>query len=176
MKTLIVDSRADSLRVRQVPDSALLTGGRPLFLREEMAAVRFVVMPAVRVSRLGLGVNLKFAPRYYDAMTLVALNAGSGNVPAEEDLIADNALVVGEWTDLPDNSASPEVTVSGRHFLWPALRPGFDRAISAVSQRSTLKTGDIIVLSDPAVGTEAGPDTRLQCALDNRTVLNFKIK
>lgn len=55
MKTLIVGPEpSQALHVRQVPDSALLTGGRPLFLRDEVHKVELTVMPAMRVSRLGL--------------------------------------------------------------------------------------------------------------------------
>ena len=56
MKTLIV-SDPSVPTLRQVPDSALLTGGRPLFLQEGCTGARLVVMPAVRICRLGLSIG-----------------------------------------------------------------------------------------------------------------------
>lgn len=174
MKTLIVESESSqALHVRQVPDSALLTGGRPLFLRDEVERVELTVMPAVRVSRLGLCVSPRFAPRYYDALTLVALNCD--REWSEESLVADNALVVGRWLPVPQGPvamASPDGAVAE----WPDLRPAFDEAVSAVSRRSTLKTGDIIVLAQPSRRYEARLGSRPCWSLDGTPALDFKIR
>lgn len=174
MKTLIVGPEpSQALHVRQVPDSALLTGGRPLFLRDEVDKVELTVMPAVRVSRLGLCVSPRFAPRYYDALTLVALNCD--REWSEESLVADNALIVGQWLPVPQGPAamaSPDGAVAD----WPDLRPAFDEAVSAVSRRSTLKTGDIIVLAQPCGRYEARLGSLPRWSLDGSPALGFKIR
>lgn len=177
MKTLIVSPDTRSLQLRQVPDSALLTGGRPLFLREEGTEVSLCVMPAVRIGRLGLGVSERFASRYYDAATLVALNIGSGGpaVMTDADLIADNALVVGSWLPVPEGPVAVRGDGGRVSAEWTGLRDAFDRAVSAVSSRSTLKTGDIIALTEPCLPGVYGPRQRAEWTLGGATALSFKI-
>lgn len=174
MKTLLVSLATGRLALRQVPDSALLTRNLPLFLPEGRAEARLRVMPAVRISRLGLAVPERFAGRYFDAATLTALNV-PGLPPDDTDLVADNALVAGEWGEVPCAGAWTAESSAGAVAEW-AVSDTFVRAVSAVSARSTLKTGDIIALADFALDLEAPVDGRVTLSLNGRQVLNFKIK
>ncbi|MDE6486026.1 MAG: hypothetical protein K2L76_00805 [Muribaculaceae bacterium] len=174
MKTLLVSLATGRLALRQVPDSALLTRNLPLFLPEGRTDARLRVMPAVRISRLGLAVPEKFAGRYFDSATLTALNVPS--LPAEDtDLVADNALVAGEWGEVPDDGRWTVESGDGRRAEWN-LADTFVRAVAAVSERSTLKTGDIIALADFTIDVDARTDERVALGLNGRQVLNFKIK
>lgn len=175
MKTLIVSPDSLPLRLRQVPDSALLTGDRPLFLRDDADGLRLVLMPAVVVSRLGLGVEPQFASRYYDAMTLVALNSPADAAHADEaDLVADNALVVGRRLPLP-GAAVRVACPDGTELRWDGLAGAFDRAICAVARRSTLKTGDIIALDAPCAVQQVAAGRKLVWTVDGDTALCVKI-
>lgn len=177
MKTLLVSS-SPQLQLRQVPDSALLTGGRPLFLREGLEEAALTVMPSVRICRLGLAIAPKFARRYYDAATLVALNM-SANPDSEaltdNDLVADNALIVGEWLPVPESGewevATPLETTEQWH-----IADRFEQAIAAISERSTFKTGDIVVLTDFMTGARSPLNSRTEWTLNGSRALSFKIK
>lgn len=178
MKTLLTNlSPGRPVQLRQVPDSALLTGGRPLFLREGQEEVALTVMPAVRISRLGLAIAPKFARRYYDAATLVALNtgAGAGNTLTDNDLVADNALTVGGWLPVPESGEWEVATPLGGTELWN-ISDSFERAISAISERTTFKTGDIVVLTEFATGLRAPLNSHPEWALNGARALSFKIK
>lgn len=177
MKTLLVSfTPLGKLQLRQVPDSALLTGGRPLFMPEGSDSASLRLMPAVRVCRLGLAVDRRFARRYYDACTIVALRLPADGSPVQDtDLVADSALTVGEWTVFPDSGVWNIEWGEGDCSTWN-ISDSFDQAVCAVSQRSTLKTGDIIALDHIGDTRDANIDTRAVAALNGTRVLNFKIK
>lgn len=174
MKTLLASFATGRLSLRQVPDSALLTRNLPLFLPEGREAALLTVMPAVRICRLGLAVPEKFAGRYFDSATLVALNVPA-MPPEDTDLVADNALVAGEWGEVPADGVWSIADAEGRR-TDRTVGDAFVRAVAAVSERSTLKTGDIIALADFGMPVGARVDERVTLALNGRQVLNFKIK
>ena len=176
MKTLLVSLTTGKLRLRQVPDSALLTGGRPLFLPEYRTVADLTVLPAVRISRLGLAVSQRFADRYFDAATLVALNVPLSGAD-ETDFVADNALVVGQWLPLPADGTWTVTHADGASVIASRrLHDSFVAAVSAVSQRSTLKTGDIIALMPCITTLHADINDRVELILNDSKVFDFKIK
>ena len=152
MKTLLVSLTTGKLQLRQVPDSALLTGGRPLFLPEHLTGTDLTVLPAVRISRLGL--------------------SGAD----ETDFVADNALVVGQWQPLPADGTWTAALPGDPAIASMRLHDSFVAAVSAVSQRSTLKTGDIIALLPGITTIHAGINDRVELTLNDSKVLDFKIK
>ncbi|MDE6498938.1 MAG: hypothetical protein K2L21_09800 [Muribaculaceae bacterium] len=180
MKTLIVtlNPSGEGLdAISQVPDSALLTGGRPLFLRDDRDTAWLELMPAVRISRLGLGVSRRFAPRYFDAATIVALNLPSpdARLPLPDTLlVADNALITGNWQPVPQQPLW--VIESGSHSLTLDMAGAFEQAIEAVTERSTIKTGDIIVLPPRKhLRIEVSPGRHAACTLQGLGALDFKV-
>ena len=179
MKTLIVH-KADYSNLRQVPDSALLTGGRPLFLPEECDGVVLSVLPAVRISRLGLGINEKFAGRYFDSATLVAVPMPSGCVSLSEiDLVADNAMVIGEWQPLPSSHECRwQVECPDGTMVEWLLEGVFEKVISGISRRTTFKTGDILAIQDavPNASATVSLGSKPCWKLNGADTLCFKIK
>ncbi len=180
MKTLLLtlgpgDAGIESLS--QVPDSALLPGGRPLFLPEDRTAAWLELMPAVRISRLGLGVGRRFAARYFDAATVVALNlpAADARLPLPDTLlVADNALVTGAWLPVPQQ---PVWTIGSTGLsLDIEIADAFERAVEAVTRRSTIKTGDILVLPPcRSLRVEVLPGHHATATLQGAQALDFKV-
>lgn len=179
MKTLIVrlDDNLRLISLRQVPDSALLLGARPMFLPEEAGGVSLRAMPAVRISRLGLAIAPQFAARYYDAATVVAMRVpDDGSEPSDIDLVADNALAVGSWLPLPENAGWRLTAPDGKTHDIAAPREAFAGAISQISARTTFKTGDIVALDIAQPPVHAPLDSRPAWLLDGTEALRFKIK
>ena len=52
------------------PDSAILKKNKPFFLPDFSADVQFEAEVVLRISRLGKGISVKYAPRYFDALTV----------------------------------------------------------------------------------------------------------
>ncbi len=87
-----------------VTDSSITTHKNPLFVPDAIAEYVFELAPAVKIFRLGKSIPVKFASRYYDAITLIArvmpvidgkpVRNGSAIYTAY-----DSAIVRGEWID-----------------------------------------------------------------------------
>ena len=102
------------------------------------------------------------------------------NVPLsgadETDFVADNALVVGQWQPLPADGTWTAALPGDPAIASMRLHDSFVAAVSAVSQRSTLKTGDIIALLPGITTIHAGINDRVELTLNDSKVLDFKIK
>lgn len=129
-------------------DSALISGGRPVFLPEAGAPWEGRMFPAYRVSRLGKNISAKFAHRYIDAFTLVVIAFPSENstITKEQAKCMDCAVAIGKWLPMD----SDEINFSFRNGFFSVSHAGneIQRAVAAISSISTIKNGDIII---PAV-------------------------
>ncbi|KAA6300231.1 MAG: Ureidoglycolate lyase, partial [Candidatus Ordinivivax streblomastigis] len=52
------------------PDSAILKNGNPFFIPDFSNEVHYETEVVVRICKLGKNIALRFAPRYYDAVTV----------------------------------------------------------------------------------------------------------
>lgn len=52
------------------PDSAILKNNKPFFLPDFSSEIHYEAEVVVRISKLGKGIEPKFAPRYYDEVTM----------------------------------------------------------------------------------------------------------
>ncbi|MCM1051807.1 MAG: hypothetical protein NC349_07580 [Paenibacillus sp.] len=172
------------------PDSALLLPGRPMFYPDfggEWTAMPYM---AVHVNRLGKSVGVKFASRYYDSMTL-----GLRFAPVSPDAIPpgflsgmDSTITHGEWMLVEEwralRSVESRIESAGGDDM-PAVRleipssvtDEVDRAIVRVSELTTLRMGDVLLL--PVAGMEylkLSPRSRIiATAADGREILNIKV-
>lgn len=177
MKTLLATAGLRGAQsIRQVPDSALLLGGRPLFLEEDEQQAHMLLMPAVRISRLGLAIGERFAARYFDAATVVALRTRGGRIqPDETDLIADAALAVDIWQPLPDNGMWEVGMPDGSRIEWNTAGV-FERMLSEISARTTFKTGDILVAASLHTEATLAPGGKSEILLNGTPTLRLKIR
>lgn len=164
----------------EVPQMALLTDSSlsrnrwPLFLPPHSEEWVMTFGIGVRIMRLGKFIAARFAPRYYDAVTLVArLRPAGAPVPASACLTAfDSAAVVGEWC-----APAPELDIEGTFAARIAPDPArLNTTVEQLSRYFTLKTGDIIVAGDientiiPSIGG------KVELTLNGAPCLNFKIR
>lgn len=153
-------------------DSALARDGQPWFVPDFGIDWLWAPALAVRVSRLGKCVGLKFASRYYDAMTLLFVpRCADPRWSAGWDTCMDGAAVVGQWVataDCPTVGTTPTDVTMAR----------FDAMVEQASRVMTLRTGDVLALPLDRImpPQQATPNTRVQLELNGTRVLGFNIK
>lgn len=131
-----------------VPDSAITLPGKPLFVPDFTPGWEARIMVGVRVSRLGKGVAPRFAPRYYDAITLLMrlIPAGESCYPGALASAFDGCIQQGEWIDVASLDPDAPLTVDccGEHIDITRSDLAIDEAIAAVARYTTIRNGDII--------------------------------
>lgn len=158
MKAILLDTPtlADSSAlpgITLLPDSAITPPGRPVFLPDFGQEWVAEIYLCGRISRLGKEIALKFAPRYFDSLT-VALRLLPADIhrllteesrPAGVAAIFDNALTLGSWQPAESFAGINEMIVNGQTV--EITDPGqiMARAVVAVSRYATLKTGDLLM-------------------------------
>lgn len=158
MKTLLTDRTPDTAlllppAVTLMADSAVTPDSKPLFLPDFNPEWLAEIHVSVRISRLGKNIAAKFAPRYYDAVTIalrlipVTLREELDDARCSRGLLGifDNAVSLGSWLPL-DSVPDGPLTVAANNFTQTIndLREAANNTIEALSRYMTLKTGDII--------------------------------
>lgn len=159
MKIIRVDSLAQRpLKAALMSDSSLRPDRRPLFLPDGQWSCE--IRPAVRIDRLGKAVAARFASKYYNSAALVNYLRPAGAEDFRADM-ADDAIVIGKWVPVEDLA---------EHFSFD--KEGFDSLLEYLSENTTFKTGDIIVLPD--VIKSYAPSINQEINVEN--LLEFSIK
>lgn len=167
--------------LRLYADSAIGRDVMPLFIPDFPGGWYVRVCVAVRVNRLGKGISTRFAMRYADAISAVALMLPmSGSKEWDESgalTLLDSAVTTGRWqecnlTDLTTVSLQAGDT---RH-TFSAAEFDIAIAISDVSRLATLRTGDILILDSTGIDLPLTPDTHIDAAINGETCLSLKIK
>ena len=177
MKIMLVDPDAlePTPDIKVFADSALSPGDKPLFIPDAPPqGWEGMILPAVRVDRLGTSIATRFANRYYAHVTAVHLLRPAGPWP-EIYRSMDHALSLGRWMptdgrrafDISDGTG----TVTADLDLLRA-----DEAISALSRLMTLKMGDVIIFNRPPIMRPPVPDTTLRVTVDGVEAIRFNLK
>ena len=125
-----------------MPDSAIRPHRRPLFLPSGHWECQ--IRPALRIDRLGKRISQKFALRYYSEFCLVNYLKSADDTFAFEADMVDDAIVCGEWFS---KDAMPlKISLFGEEKPFSLVLPTADKLIECFSEKTTLKTGDIIIL------------------------------
>lgn len=181
--------------VTVLADSTLARNTEPLFVPDHiLPAWDGVILPAVKISRLGLNVPAHAAASFLGEWTLVQLllpAAAPAAVPARVALL-DRAVYPGRWlgadgpefplTDVPLTVTLHSQTGDTQSCRWQGLRSAFEQAVTATSRPATLKMGDIIILQTPETPrTRVIPDTRISASMaqegyDPYNALSIKYK
>lgn len=131
-----------------IPDSAITIPGRgPIFIPDFAQRWRGSLMIGLRISRLGKGMEARFASRYYDAMTLILRLRPEPELSFPGALASafDGCIGRGEWFPIPSDPSEPLTITAGD--LAVTLTPeelAFDRAVAAAGRYLTLRDGDIL--------------------------------
>ena len=178
------------------PDSALLKDGKPFFVPDWAQRFDYEAELVVRICRLGKGIPVRFAHRYWDAVTVgIDFTARDTQEKARHEGMPwtickgfDGSAAIGKFLELQKIQTSP---LEGRGV---AADIGFrldkngetvqrgdssemlfsvDEIISYLSRFFTLRTGDLIYTGTPAGVGAVKPGDHLQGYIGEDCVLDF---
>ncbi|HPF02180.1 MAG TPA: fumarylacetoacetate hydrolase family protein [Bacteroidales bacterium] len=173
------------------PDSSLLKNNKPFFLPGFSSMIQYEAEIVVKISRLGKGIDVKYARRYYDELSLGIditardiqnRNSASG-LPWELSKCFDGAAPVGTFIpadEFPDSgNIDFSLEINGKVVQKASTADmifSIDQIVSYVSGFFTLKTGDLIFTGTPSgVGTLRRND-HLTGRICDRVLLDMMIK
>lgn len=172
-------------------DSSLLKDHKPFFIPDDMGRIEYETEVVVRICKLGKTVSERFAPRYYDAVT-VGIDFTARDL--QRKLIAhgqpwdvakgfDGAACIGEWIPkekfLDVQRLRFRLDINGRTVQEASTADmlyRIDEIIAYISRFYTLKTGDILFTGTPAGVGPVQIDDHLEGYLEDRKVLDFRCK
>ncbi len=172
-------------------DSSLLPNHKPFFIPDHMGRIEYEAEVVVRICKLGKSVSERFAPRYYDAVTMgIDFTARE----LQRELMAkgrpwdiakgfDGAAALGEWVpkekflDLQRLRFHLDINGETRQQGCTAdMLYTIDEIIAYISQFWTLKTGDILFTGTPAGVGPVQIDDHFEGWLEEQKVLEFNCK
>jgi len=161
------------------PDSALLLPGRPLFYPDFAGQWCARMFLAVHINRLGKSVSEKFAPRYYDSLSLGLQFAPCDSRALLPGVLSglDSSITHGEWLAPDRLTELCAISINGQSGMDIPL-PTIDeinRAVSHISTCTTLRMGDILLLPLDTAPLAIAPHTRLDISCASGPVVNLKI-
>ena len=173
------------------PDTALLRNNDPFYVPSFSNEVHYETELVVRICRLGKSIPLRFAHRYYDAVTVgidftardLQRKLRAEGKPWDLCKSFDGAAAIGEWVDLAKfrdiQALRFRLDVNGR-----TVQEGcsadmlfkVDELVSYISRWFTLKTGDLLFTGTPAGVGPVSINDRLAGWIEDRKVLEFNVK
>jgi acylpyruvate hydrolase len=173
------------------PDSSLLKNNKPFFLPDFSENINYEVEVVIKISKLGKSISAKFAPRYFDEITvgiditardLQSRQAAAG-MPWEISKCFDGAAPLGSFiaaTTIKDLrnldfrlEINNKVVQSGNT---SDMIFGFNEIVEYVSKFFTLKTGDLIFTGTPSGVGQLKKNDHLVACLEDKPLLDFLIK
>ena len=147
------------------PDSAILSGNKPLFYPEFTSDLHYELELIVRINRLGKHIEEKFAHKYYDEIGLgidftardIQSICKSKGLPWEKAKAFDGSAVIGDF--LPKSTFSNLNAIDFKLVKNDKIVQqgcsnqmifSIDAIIAYVSQFMTLKIGDILFTGTPS--------------------------
>lgn len=173
------------------PDSSVITRNRPFFIPDFSQQIEHEVELLVRINKVGKYIQEKFAHTYYNevglgidftARDLQKKCIENGN-PWEIAKAFDGSAVISQFVDKEQfgdvNNLDFHLDLNGttvQRGNSSEMIFSIDRLISYVSQFFTLKTGDIIFTGTPKGVGKVAINDRLEGWIEDRKLLNFRVK
>jgi 2-keto-4-pentenoate hydratase/2-oxohepta-3-ene-1,7-dioic acid hydratase in catechol pathway len=174
------------------PDSSLLRNNDPFFIPDWTNEVHHEIELVLRVSRLGKGIEKRFAHRYYNQIGLgvdftardIQNQLKAKGLPWEKSKAFDRAAVLGN-SFIPKGSFDDlkniqfRLDINGETVQYGnsgLMIYGFDHIISNISNYVTLKIGDLIYTGTPAGVGPVKPGDHLEGYIGHEKLLDFMVK
>ncbi len=173
------------------PDTALLKDGKPFFLPDFSEDVQYETELVVRVCRLGKNIAEQFAHRYYDQVTVgidftardLQKKQKELGLPWEIAKAFDQSAAVGTFISREEIGLLQELNfrldINGETVQQgnsSEMIYSIDRIIAFISRFFTLKMGDLIFTGTPAGVGPVRINDHLQGFIEERKVLDFRVK
>jgi len=173
------------------PDSALLKNNKPFFLPDFSSEIHYETEVVVKISKLGKSIAPKFAPRYYDELTLgiditardLQTNLSKARLPWEISKCFDGAAPVGTFIPISTfadiNNLNFRLEINGsvvQQSNTADMIFNINEIISYVSRFFTLKTGDLIFTGTPAGVGPLKRNDRLVAFIEDKPLIDFMIR
>jgi 2-keto-4-pentenoate hydratase/2-oxohepta-3-ene-1,7-dioic acid hydratase in catechol pathway len=174
------------------PDTSILLKNRPFFLPDFSQNMQYELEVVVRISKVGKHIQPKFAHTYYNEIGLgIDFTArdlqkaySKKGLPWEISKSFDNSAAVSHF--LPLDTFDYNVSNLNFHLLLNGNRVQsgntsdmifkVDEIICYVSQFITLKIGDLLFTGTPAGVGKVAINDHLQGFLEDKKLLDFRIK
>lgn len=173
------------------PDTALLKDEKPFFIPDFSEEIQYETEVVVKINRLGKNISERFAHRYYNEITIgidftardLQRNLKERGLPWEISKAFDNSAAIGEFVSvgtIPNvQNLNFHLNINGETVQrgnTANMIYSVDKIIAYISRFFTLKIGDLIFTGTPAGVGGIAINDRLEGYLEDRKVLNFKIK
>ena len=183
--------KADEPVIFLKPDSSLLKDRKPFFIPDHLGRIEYEAEVVVRICKLGKTVATRFAPRYYDAVTVgidftareLQHKLSQAGQPWDLAKGFDGAACIGEWVDKDKfrdmNALRFHLDINGKTVQEGCtcdMLHKIDDCIAYISQYYTLKTGDLLFTGTPAGVGPVHIDDHLEGYIEERKVLDFRCK
>ncbi|HWR74977.1 MAG TPA: fumarylacetoacetate hydrolase family protein [Bacteroidales bacterium] len=170
------------------PDSAILKKNKPFFIPDFSADVQYEAEIVLHISKLGKGIPVKYAGRYFDSLTVgidftardLQKKFSQAGYPWELSKTFDGSAPLGNFipkerfADLTDINFTLDINGERKQTGNTSdLIFSFDDIISFVSRYYTLKTGDLIFTGTPSGVGPVKKDDNLTAYLEEEKVLDF---
>lgn len=173
------------------PDSSILKNNKPFFLPGFSKMIQYEAEIVLKISKLGKGIDAKYAHRYYDEITVgiditardIQNRNSAAGMPWELSKCFDGAAPLGKF--IPVSSVGDIKNLEFRLEINDrTVQQGntsdmifsFNEIIAYISTFFTLKTGDLIFTGTPSGIGPLRKDDHLVAYLGNRNLLDFYIK
>ncbi len=172
------------------PDSAVFRQRDAFYIPDWSNEIHFEAEIVVKLNRLGKNIEAKFAHKYFKEFTLgidftardVQSRLKEKGLPWEKAKAFDQSAVMGEYLPVDDYDLdnlnfslrrNGEIVQQGNTNLMMRSVP---EIIEHCSQYFTLKIGDLIFSGTPAGVGKVNPGDILEGFIEDRKVLNVKIR
>ena len=172
-------------------ESALLLNNKPFFYPDFSTDIQYETEIVVKIDRLGKNIAEKFAERYYRKIT-VGIDFTARDLqkqcmekghPWEIAKSFDNSAAVGAFVNKSDfenlQNINFRLDINGQTVQQGNTKEmilTIDQIISKCSKYFTLKIGDLIYTGTPLGVGQVKINDHLQAYLEDKLVLDFKIK
>ena len=169
-------------------DSALLKSGKPFFVPDFMGRIDYETELVVRICRLGKNIPVRFAHRYYDAVT-VGIDFTARDVQRQAKELGrpwtiakgfDGSAAIGEWVEkekfLDIQALHFHLDINGntvQEGCSSDMLYTVDEIIAYISKFFTLKTGDLLYTGTPVGVGPVHINDHLEGWIEERKVLDF---
>jgi 2-keto-4-pentenoate hydratase/2-oxohepta-3-ene-1,7-dioic acid hydratase in catechol pathway len=173
------------------PDSSILKNNKPFFLPDFSTNIHYEVEVVIKICKLGKGISAKFAPRYYDEITLgIDITArdlqnqlAAEGMPWEISKCFDGAAPLGRFIPVTGDTDMAnldfKLEINGKVVQKGNTSDmifGVNELVEYVSRFFTLKTGDLIFTGTPPGVGQLHKNDNLVAYLDDEQLLDIMIK